>query len=455
MSAKHAVIACDVGGAETPDEYKVTITDFSRHGVFVNGEKIEPGEPFPLARDDVVVLPFGMEYRFELPDDAPRPVSVPAGKEGKNAQKTPGSKKKSAGTPGAAKRAAARGDDVAAKRVKASEAAADEGGVALAFGDEGSPSAKVEPEKRESADAHARAQTQDALDAAKKLETANAELRARLERAEEESDASAAELERAREAARAAARAAAYAAADELETSRSAAREARDELEEAEKALREITAERDAASASRNESRAALERALAAKAAAEKRAESAETSARDAVASLEAENAAHGRILTRRARLPPPPRRRRARRARSSPPRLSAPMRSRARSRLLRARSRRRRDAPTPPTRARRLFVWKPPRRWRGASGARTRRAPWQTASRWLASRTRRLWRRSTKWARVSATSPPRWKVGRTAWKGKQTLRRRSSSRPRRWTRRSRERRSRRRLFRFPETTSN
>ena len=166
MSAKHAVIACDVGGAETPDEYKVTITDFSRHGVFVNGEKIEPGEPFPLARDDVVVLPFGMEYRFEILDDAPRPVSVPAGKEGKKAQKTPGSKKKSAGTPGAAKRAAARGDDVAAKRVKASEAAADEGGVALAFGDEGSPSAKVEPEKRASADAHARAQTQDALDAA-------------------------------------------------------------------------------------------------------------------------------------------------------------------------------------------------------------------------------------------------------------------------------------------------
>ena len=64
MSAKHAVIACDVGGAETPDAYKVTITDFSRHGVFVNGAKIEPGEPFPLTRDDVAVLPFGMEYRF-------------------------------------------------------------------------------------------------------------------------------------------------------------------------------------------------------------------------------------------------------------------------------------------------------------------------------------------------------------------------------------------------------
>ena len=61
--------------------------------------------------------------------------------------------------------------------------------------------------------------------------------------------------------------------------------------------MREITAERDAASASRNESRAALERALAAKAAAEKRAESAETSARDAVASLEAENAAHRKNL--------------------------------------------------------------------------------------------------------------------------------------------------------------
>ena len=106
MSAKHAVIACDVAGAETPDEYKVTITDFSRHGVFVNGEKIEPGAPAPLAPDDVVTLPFGLEYRFELPRDAPRPAPAPRdGKDGKKAQKTPGSKKKTAGTPGGAKRA--------------------------------------------------------------------------------------------------------------------------------------------------------------------------------------------------------------------------------------------------------------------------------------------------------------------------------------------------------------
>jgi len=110
VSAKHAVIACDVAGAETPDEYKVTITDFSRHGVFVNGEKIEPGAPAPLAPDDVVTLPFGLEYRFELPRDAPRPAPAPRdGKDGKKAQKTPGSKKKTAGTPGGAKRAAARG----------------------------------------------------------------------------------------------------------------------------------------------------------------------------------------------------------------------------------------------------------------------------------------------------------------------------------------------------------
>ena len=110
VSAKHAVIACDVAGAETPDEYKVTITDFSRHGVFVNGEKIEPGAPAPLEPDDVVTLPFGLEYRFELPRDAPRPAPAPRdGKDGKKAQKTPGSKKKAAGTPGAAKRAEGSG----------------------------------------------------------------------------------------------------------------------------------------------------------------------------------------------------------------------------------------------------------------------------------------------------------------------------------------------------------
>ena len=203
MSAKHAVIACDVAGAETPDEYKVTITDFSRHGVFVNGEKIEPGAPAPLEPDDVVTLPFGLEYRFELPRDAPRPAPAPRdGKDGKKAQKTPGSKKKAAGTPGAAKRAAARGDDVAdvaAKRAKNDASPQSEkGGVALAFDDA-------------SASPNARARTQDALEAAKKLETANAELRARLERAEKVRDASAAEREEEREAARDAARAAAAA----------------------------------------------------------------------------------------------------------------------------------------------------------------------------------------------------------------------------------------------------
>ena len=283
MSAKHAVIACDDAGADTPDQYKVTITDLSRHGVFVNGEKIEPGKPAPLARGDAVVLPFGMEYRFELPRDAPRPVPAPKdGRDGKRAQKTPGSKKKSAGTPGAAKRA------------KAASPGADEGGVALAekFGEsKASPKASPPDEKA------ARAQTQDALAAAKNLEAANAELRARLERAEQARDASAAELERAREAARAAARA----AADKLEGARIASRDAlaaaEAKLDEAEKTARETVSARDAAVASRDESRAALERALAAKMAAEKRAESAEASARDAVSAIETENAAHRKNL--------------------------------------------------------------------------------------------------------------------------------------------------------------
>ena len=275
--------SCDDAGADTPDEYKVTITDLSRHGVFVNGEKIEPGKPAPLARGDAVVLPFGMEYRFELPRDAPRPVPAPKdGRDGKRAQKTPGSKKKSAGTPGAAKRA------------KAASPGADEGGVALAekFGEsKASPKASPPDEKA------ARAQTQDALAAAKNLEAANAELRARLERAEQARDASAAELERAREAARAAARA----AADKLEGARIASRDAlaaaEAKLDEAEKTARETVSARDAAVASRDESRAALERALAAKMAAEKRAESAEASARDAVSAIETENAAHRKNL--------------------------------------------------------------------------------------------------------------------------------------------------------------
>jgi hypothetical protein len=37
VSAKHAVISCE-GGDDGP-EYKVTITDHSRHGVMINKER--------------------------------------------------------------------------------------------------------------------------------------------------------------------------------------------------------------------------------------------------------------------------------------------------------------------------------------------------------------------------------------------------------------------------------
>ena len=65
MSAKHAVITCEAD-VVNPHVYNVTITDHSRHGVMVNKKKIPAGKPHELQHEDLVTLPFGMEYRFEV-----------------------------------------------------------------------------------------------------------------------------------------------------------------------------------------------------------------------------------------------------------------------------------------------------------------------------------------------------------------------------------------------------
>ena len=78
MSAKHAVITCEAD-VVNPHVYNVTITDHSRHGVMVNKKKIPAGKPHELQHEDLVTLPFGMEYRFELVADGCKPITPPRG----------------------------------------------------------------------------------------------------------------------------------------------------------------------------------------------------------------------------------------------------------------------------------------------------------------------------------------------------------------------------------------
>jgi hypothetical protein len=189
------VISCEASDAETPDAYVITITDFSRHGVFVNGERITPGEPTSLKHDDDVVFPFSLEYKFVVfPNGAPRPVPPPTA--GNAVKKTPGSKKKSVACKfGGAKRGASaheQDDDteVTAKRAKACDDAREIGGVALSFDDDaeiGSVDKGKGKGNMDSVDTHAaRADTNDAIEAAKRLETVNTSLRATLVGVEKE-----------------------------------------------------------------------------------------------------------------------------------------------------------------------------------------------------------------------------------------------------------------------------
>lgn len=80
VSAKHAVITCEVIDAErNPPELEIKIVDLSRNGVWLNGERLVKDKYYPMNDGDVVTLPFHLEYRFELNPDGvlPRATRVP------------------------------------------------------------------------------------------------------------------------------------------------------------------------------------------------------------------------------------------------------------------------------------------------------------------------------------------------------------------------------------------
>ena len=79
MSAKHAVVTCEVKDAEaSPPELEVKIVDLSRNGVTLNGVKLKKDEYVALNDGDVVTLPFHLEYRFELNPEGTPPRSTRA-----------------------------------------------------------------------------------------------------------------------------------------------------------------------------------------------------------------------------------------------------------------------------------------------------------------------------------------------------------------------------------------
>ena len=79
MSAKHAVVTCEVKDAEaSPPELEVKIVDLSRNGVTLNGVKLKKDEYVVLKDGDVVTLPFHLEYRFELNPEGTPPRSTRA-----------------------------------------------------------------------------------------------------------------------------------------------------------------------------------------------------------------------------------------------------------------------------------------------------------------------------------------------------------------------------------------
>ena len=293
------MITCDCADAETPEEYVMTITDFSRHGVFVNGERITPGTPAPLAHDDVVVFPFSMEYRFEVLQDAPRPVPPPSSG---TCKKTPGSKKKSVGKPGGAKRAAQAGDDNAAKRVKASEKAAEDGGERLSFDEEGGASGSGDKGKGKSVELGPLKQTDGnvTIEAAKRFETANVELRETLERVEKERDELTSALAVANEDLDKEKKLHSETLQGVTESATQAVKSAEQRVTAAEAATAKATDELEAAVCGRNECDAALDRANKAREEAEAQKEAAEKALgretrgwAEKTAALESENTTH------------------------------------------------------------------------------------------------------------------------------------------------------------------
>ena len=62
MSAKHAVITCEVKDAKaSPPEFEIKIIDLSRNGVMLNGERINKDEYYELKDGDAVTMPFHLE----------------------------------------------------------------------------------------------------------------------------------------------------------------------------------------------------------------------------------------------------------------------------------------------------------------------------------------------------------------------------------------------------------
>lgn len=67
VSAKHAVITCEVKNAEhSPPEFEIKVVDVSRNGLILNGERLVKDKHYTLKDGDLLTLPFNVEYRFEL-----------------------------------------------------------------------------------------------------------------------------------------------------------------------------------------------------------------------------------------------------------------------------------------------------------------------------------------------------------------------------------------------------
>jgi pSer/pThr/pTyr-binding forkhead associated (FHA) protein len=80
VSAKHAVITCEVKDAEaSPPEFEMKVVDVSRNGLTLNGSKLTKDQYYALKDGDVLTLPFHLEYRFELNPEGvlPRATRVP------------------------------------------------------------------------------------------------------------------------------------------------------------------------------------------------------------------------------------------------------------------------------------------------------------------------------------------------------------------------------------------
>lgn len=284
MSAKHCVIACDASASD--GRYVVTIADHSRHGVKVNNRKISSGEAHRLEHDDVITLPFGMDYKFCFVDGGEKPITPPPAEA--SAKKTPGGgRKRPAGEKSAAK----------ASAKKPSGAAGDGAGALNKRAKSSSPDVEDPSRKRLFEGAGGQREVANGgleqIEEVKQLEAANVDLREKLRATAAEVDELRAELQRARDHSRNLQdamdqqREEASTAAEELvreSRERAAAAEARAASAEAAAASSQAAAE--AAMAFKAEAQNALDRATARREEAERRTEEVERTAREAAAAL-------------------------------------------------------------------------------------------------------------------------------------------------------------------------